>query len=128
MQRRNYKRILAPHGAKGLLKGSGHHMACAQVLDISEGGMQIRSNSPKDQYSFGSIINEIVVTIPAQTPKEQGDIARKIIPLVHGGKVVRTLCDQELSQVYYGISFIDDSAYVMGIVRGLVRWLDNHPA
>jgi len=120
LQRRRYKRALAPVGTKAIFKGSGNHLNSAHVQDISEGGMRICIASTKDNYPADSIINEIFITIPPKTRKDRTNVGRTILPLISSGKVVRIFYDLEHSVSCYGISFSCDSTYVKESVRRLL--------
>ncbi len=125
LQRRRYRRVLAPLGTKAIFKGLDNRIDTAHVQDLSEGGMLMCVNSAKDKFPSDSIINEIFITIPPKIKKDQTNIVRRITPLINSGKVVRTFYDHEHSISYYGISFFSNSSYVKESVNRLVTYLES---
>jgi hypothetical protein len=125
LQRRRYRRVLAPLGTKAIFKGLDNRIDTAHVQDLSEGGMLMCVNSTKDKLPTDSIINEIFITIPPKIKKEHTNVVRRITPLINSGKIVRTFYDQEHSISYYGISFFSNSSYVKESVNRLVIYLES---
>jgi hypothetical protein len=123
LQRRRYKRALAPNGTRATFKGPDNHIDSAHVKDISEGGMQICISSTKDKFSTGSIINEIFITTPPMRRSNHANITRWTIPLVNSGKVVRSFFNQDHSVSRYNISFSCDSDDVKENIRRMITTL-----
>jgi len=124
LQRRRYKRVLAPIGTRATFIGL-NGIDSVYVQDISEGGMQVCINSAKDKYPTGSIINDIFITSLPKRKKNQANSTRRTIPLINSGKVVRSFYDQEQSLSYYGIFFSSDSVYVKEGISRMINALEG---
>ena len=125
LQRRRCKRIAAPTGTKVIFREMGHEIDSAYVQDVSAGGMLIGINSAKTKYPSGSIIHEMLITIPPKTKSGKKNIIRKIIPVILNGKVVRTFYDRERLISCYGISFLfkNDSSKID--VNNLISYIEK---
>ena len=100
-----------PVGTRAMVKKSGNDLVqTLYVMDISAAGMLFCDVSSVDEHAVGSYINDIVVSLPHEQGEKVGP--RKLLPLIHKGKVVRAFVDKETSRSCYGISFEYDSGYV----------------
>lgn len=124
-QKRICKRVIFPPGTRALVKKENESMATVFVHDLSSAGMLICNDPADGEYDQDSIINDIVVSIPVPSDNQGGIVARKVLPLISRGQVVRSFMDGETSRLCYGIAFQYDSSYVRETISQLIADVDG---
>lgn len=112
LQRRSCGRIKVPSGTRALVRNGNDVMSTVFVHDLSAAGMLICNGPAEYQYSTDTIISDIVVSIPPGASGGEVATARKVLPLINQGKVVRSFVDKKSHRSCHGISFHYDSSYV----------------
>ena len=95
-------------------------MATVFVHDLSAAGMLMCNDPAEGEYATDSIINDIVVSIPPRGSAGEVSTARKVLPLICRGRIVRSFVDQETQRPCYGVSFHYDSNYVKETISQVV--------
>ena len=120
LQRRISKRVPVPVGTRAMVKRDvSHLMKTVYLMDISEAGMLFCDGASEVGYPVGSFINDIVVSLPPQ-PLNGSTIdsgLRKVLPLIHKGRVVRTFVDKQTGRNCCGVEFSHGSSYVKDTLR-----------
>jgi hypothetical protein len=120
LQRRSCHRVRVPVGTRALIKNEDEAMTNILVYDLSAVGMLMGSDSAEGEYATDSIISDIVVSIPPRGSGGEVSTARKVLPLIGRGRIVRTFVDQETLRPCYGVSFHYDSSYVKETISQVV--------
>lgn len=125
LQRRSYRRVKVPVGTRALVKKDNEAMATVVVHDLSAAGMLMANDPAECEYTTDSIIRDIVVSIPPRGSVGEVSTARKILPLICRGRVVRSFIDQETERPCYGVSFHYDSNYVQETISQVVSEVES---
>lgn len=120
-QQRSCHRVTFPPGTRALVKRQNDSMATVFVHDLSAAGMLICNDPLDGEYDKDSVISDIVISIPARG----GAIARRVLPLISRGQIVRSYTDQETMRPCHGVSFQYDSRYVEETIRLLVAEVER---
>lgn len=128
LQRRSYRRVKVPVGTRALVKKDNEVMSTVVVHDISAAGMLMANDPAECEYSTDSIIRDIVVSIPPRGSVGEVSTARKILPLICRGQIVRSFVDQATQRLCYGVSFHYDSNYVKETISQVVSEVDSPAA
>ncbi|MDF1578840.1 MAG: hypothetical protein RQ753_10395 [Desulfurivibrionaceae bacterium] len=119
-QRRACPRVMVPPGTRALVKNGSQAMATVFVHDLSAAGMLMCNDPAEGEYATDSIINDIVVSLPAGgTAHGEGNV-RKVLPLIGQGRIVRSYLDKETQRPCYGVSFQYESVYVKETINQIV--------
>ena len=118
-QKRSCNRVVFPPGTRALVKRENEAMSTVFVHDLSSAGMLICNDPADGEYDKDSIISDIVVSIPS-CGDNGGGRARKVLPLISRGQIVRSFLDKESQRPCYGVSFQYDSSYVEETISQMV--------
>lgn len=125
LQKRACPRVAFPPGTRALIKRDNQAMSTVFVHDLSSAGMLICNDPADGEYDRDSIISDIVVSIPARSDNGRGGSARKVLPLISRGQIVRSYRDQETMRPCYGVSFQHDSRYVEETIGQVVAEVER---
>ncbi len=120
LQRRAFNRVKVPAGTRALVKREDEAMTTIFVYDLSVAGMLMCSDPAEGEYATDSLISDIVISIPPGKAAGEVSIARKVLPLIGRGRIVRSFVDQETLRPCYGVSFHYDSQYVQENIKQVV--------
>lgn len=125
LQRRSCSRIKVPAGTRALVRRGNEAMATVFVRDLSVAGMLICNDPAEGEYLTDSIISDIIVSIPPQGTAGEVATARKVLPLISQGRIVRSFVDQETNRPCYGVSFCYDSSYVKDTISQVISEVER---
>ncbi|MEN8136011.1 MAG: hypothetical protein ABFS18_10840 [Thermodesulfobacteriota bacterium] len=120
LQRRSCNRVKLPAGTRALVKRENEAMTTIFVRDLSADGMLMCNDPAEGKYATDSVISDIVVSIPRGRAVDEVSTARRVLPLIGRGRVVRSFVDQETLRPCYGVSFHYDSEYVKETINQVV--------
>jgi hypothetical protein len=131
LQRRSCNRIKVPCGTRALVKKADAGLATVLVHDLSAAGMSMCNDPAEGEYAMDSIISDIIVSIPPQLAAGEVSLARKVLPLIGQGRIVRAFVDPQSRRRCYGVSFSYESGYVRDSISQVVaeeerRGLENN--
>jgi hypothetical protein len=121
LQRRRYKRVAVPHGTRAIVNTGRDPMTTVFVRDISASGMLFSDSTTTDEYPLDDSFQDIVISIPRAADSGSLAPARKVMPLISSGRVVRSFVDENTGRPCYGVSFEYESNYVREALCSLVQ-------
>jgi hypothetical protein len=125
LQRRSCNRIKVPCGTRALVKKADAAMATVLVHDLSAAGMLMYNDQVEGEYAMDSVINDIIVSIPSPGAAGEVGLARKVLPLIGQGRIVRAFVDPQTRRRCYGVSFSYESNYVRESINQVVAEVER---
>ena len=129
LQRLRRQRIDVPENTRAVFwQGDVIHNG-GEVRNISSAGMLLCTEAKEEKFAENTNIHDIAIALPLhESPLGSDEENSTVLPVITGGRIVRSFCEEGTGKICLGVSFSDENnviAEIEAFVKETMTYKDD---